>query len=209
MAEGPWHREWITNMFKFRYNLLLLILCFVTPVLHADEQNSTYTRDFWSPRFHTERLSYCSFGGKTCGKAVATQYCHQMGFESLTHEEIEHNVGLTHYLDNNSGCRGWKCDGFKLIQCANKIIHKPIQPYYYRLKKFVFPRFDHHRVDWCMEKNKHCGKPAAYSFCRRLGYEQVKSFKKDKGVAATRTLGSQDLCFGLECHGFSEITCYR
>ncbi len=196
-------------MLKFCSNILLLILCFLAPVLHADAQDGTYTRDFWSPTYHVERLSYCYIDGKTCGKVVATQYCHLMGFENLSHEEIEHNVGLTNYLDSNSACRGWGCDGFKLIQCANKIIHRPAASYYYRLKKFAYPRFAHYRVDWCMEKNKHCGKQAAYSFCRRLGYEQVKSFKKDKFVPATRTLGSEALCFGFGCKGFSEIICYR
>lgn len=196
-------------MFKCHYKLSLLILLCIAPLLGSATQNNTYTRDFWSPLYHTERLSYCYLDGKACGKSVATEYCHQMGYEALAHEEIDHNVGLTHYLDSNSGCRGWKCDGFKLIQCTNKIVHKPVEPYYYRFKKFVFPRFEHHRVDWCMEKNKACGKPAAYSFCRRMGYEQTKSYRQDKHVAATRTLGSQALCFGFKCRGFSEITCYR
>lgn len=196
-------------MLKLRCYFLLLTLCYMMQALHADVSKGTYTRDFWSPTFHGERLSYCYLDGTTCGKAVATQYCRLMGYGTLSHEAIEHNVGLTHYLDSNSGCRGWKCDAFKLIQCTNQIIHQPVEPYYYRLKKFAYPRFAHYRVDWCMQKNKHCGKKAAYSFCRRLGYEQAKSFKQDLTVPATRTLGSEALCFGSACRGFSEIICYR
>lgn len=195
-------------MLKF-HCCVLLILGLIAPVLHANRPNGSYTRDFWSPTYHIQRLSYCTFDGKRCGKTVATEFCHLMGFESLTHEEIDHNVGLTNYIDTNSGCRGWKCNGFKLIQCTNKIIHDRAEPYHYTLRQFVFPRFEHHRVDWCMEKNQHCGKPAAYSFCRRLGYEHAQSFKIDNHVFATRTLGSQSLCFGKKCRGFSEIICRR
>lgn len=196
-------------MFNARSTLVVLTLCFFSFVLHAATQEGTYTRDFWRPAYHTERLAYCLMDGTTCGKPVATQYCHIMGYETLVHETIEHNVGLTHYMEGNSACRGWGCDGFKLIQCANKIIHKPAAPYYYRLKQFDYPRFAHYRVAWCMKQHQQCGKPAAYSFCRRLGYEKVHSFKQDKHVPATRTLGDEVLCFGSLCRGFREIVCYR
>lgn len=192
------------------WNIGLALLCLLsTSVVYASSHSGNYTRDFWSPAYHGERLNYCNTDGKICGHQIATEYCHLMGFEHLSHEEIQHNVGVTNDLDNNTQCRGWQCNGFKLIQCTNPINHKKQPSYYYRLKKFIYPRYAHYRVAWCMEENKQCGRPAAYSFCRRLGYEKVHSFKPDTNVSATRTLGNEALCFGNSCKGFRAIICYR
>lgn len=177
--------------------------------MEQEVRSQYYHRDFWATAYHGGRLSYCMFDGVTCGMKVANQYCHLMGYEKASRAVIEYNVGLTNYLASNSSCRGWGCHGFNLIECSNKIIHKPEAPYYYRLKKFAFPRFEHYRVDWCLEKNKHCGRSTAYSFCRRLGYMKEKSYKKETGLPATKTLGTHELCFGSKCSGFKEIICYR
>lgn len=166
-------------------------------------------RDFWHPTYHIQRLNYCLLDGTTCGFKVANEYCRLMGYCGTDQAEIDYNVGLTHYLHSNATCKGWRCHGFKVIRCVNKIIHKPAAPYYYRSKRFDVPRFNHYRVDWCLEKNKGCGSKAAVSFCRRLGYMQAGGFKQQDHLPATKTLGSQELCFGGACIGFREITCYR
>jgi hypothetical protein len=192
-----------------RRSLIALGIIGLLPIVTVYAQSGNYIRDFWRPTFHIERLNYCLLDGKTCGAPVANEFCHLMGFEKSANQVIEYNVGLTHYIATNSACRGWKCHGFKLIQCRNKITHKPPAPYYYRYKIFVFPRYNHYRIAWCLEENKHCGRPAAYSFCRRLGFEKTTSFKIDVAVDATRSLGDQQLCFGKVCNGFKQITCYR
>ena len=196
---------------SLRLNCLTAIfsLCFWSLFATAGSVTHEYERDFWRPTYHVERLNYCLIDGKTCGINVANQYCHLMGYQDALREEIEYNVGFTHYLATNAACKGWQCNGFKLIQCMNKITHKPVAPYYNRFKKFALPRFANYRVAWCLEKNTQCGKPAAYSFCRRLGYMKVSSFKKENAVVATKTIGNQELCLGATCTGFSEIICYR
>lgn len=202
---------WMKNMPKTLCNVVvaLFTLCFWISFAAASSSSQIYHRDFWYPTYHIERLNYCLIDGKTCGRKVATQYCHLMGYQEARRVKIAYNVGLTHYLATNSACKGWRCNGFKVIECINKIVHKPAAPYYYRSRKFVLPRFDHYRVAWCLEKNKKCGKPAAFSFCRRLGYMKASGFKKENAVVATRAIGSRELCFGADCSGFSEITCYR
>lgn len=188
--------------------LFIVFLCFLSFFTTAHAQGSAY-RDFWMPTYHVERLNYCMLGNKACGIGVANRYCHLMGYQKAKRALIEYNIGFTHYLASNSACKGWGCHGFKLIECVNKIHYKPVAPYYYRLKKFVFPRYNHNRVDWCLEKNKNCGAPAAFSFCRRLGYRKASAYKIEKALPSTKTLGSQSLCFGANCDGFEEIICYR
>ena len=202
--------QWIVKMTFFRYLIMLFFLIFAS-ISQAksghDEQN--FYRNFWNPTFNIQRLSYCSLDGKECGQSVANRYCHLMGYEVASDAIIDYNVGVTHYLLTHARCKGWRCNGFMLITCKNKFHHQPVKDYYYREQRFVFPRYAHYRVDWCYKNGAQCSGRAAYSFCRRMGYGQVKQFKKEAHVAATKALGNQRLCFGEACEGFSEIICGR
>jgi hypothetical protein len=166
-------------------------------------------RDFWFPKYHGIRLSYCTDDKKTCGLALASNYCALMGYDKAAKMMIEHNVGLTRYPATDYQCQGWKCDGFKFITCQESLKKKPTPVYYYRMRDFAFPQFENYRVDWCYKQKTGCGKRAADSFCRHLGYRRSKGYEKEVHVSATRTIGSQALCFGQACSGFSRITCYR
>jgi hypothetical protein len=147
--------------------------------------------------------------GKECGLAMATRYCKIMGYAKASGERIDYNVGVTNYLSTRFQCKGWGCNGFKWITCRGVFSHTPKRSYFYRSKRYVFPQFDHYRVNWCYENEKGCGKQAASSFCRRMGYTRVLSYQKQTNVPATQALGNQKLCFGPTCQGFSEIICYR
>lgn len=171
-------------------------------------------RNFWQPYYHGVRLNYCTLDG-VCGRKVANYYCQMMGYHHADHDIIANNVGLTRYLSApgkcpvRATCKGWQCDGFKTIRCASKLQHRPPKYYHYSKRRFVFPRYNDYRVAYCYDGVSGCGRRAAYSFCRRLGYKQVVSFKMEKGIAATQAIGNQKLCFGPLCQAFSEIDCSR
>ena len=156
-----------------------------------------------------QRLNYCSLDGKECGLAIANKYCQTLGYEKADEAIIDYNVGLTHYFMSSAKCKGWGCNGFTLITCVGKFSDHLAKNYYYRSQRFVFPRFDHYRIDWCYKNGEECGQRAAYSFCRRMGYMNAQYYKKQEHVAATKALGNKKLCFGENCSGFSSITCYR
>lgn len=198
-------------MLNARYvtGLIFILLCFLLGVSTASSKSERYHRDFWYPMLHLKRLNYCLSDRVTCGKLVANRYCNLMGYARSDEELIEHNIGCSNYLESRLSCHHWKCNGFKKIRCVNKITHKPAASYYYRSKKFVLPRYNQFRIDWCLEKKKGCGHQAAYSYCRRLGYMKTIAYTKAKHVPATKTLQSQDICFGSKCNGFREIICYR
>lgn len=168
-----------------------------------------YYRTFWSPTYHGARLAYCMSGDKTCGLPVAHQYCQMMGYKKADQQTIDYNVGRTQsYLDCKA-CKGIQCNGFTSIRCVGKLTHKPASEYYYRAHKFVFPRYHQGRVDWCYQDGKGCGKRAAYSFCRRMGYVREQHYKKQAHVSETRAIGNHKVCVGDACNAFSSITCYR
>ncbi|HAU1034029.1 TPA: hypothetical protein ACT9A3_000551 [Legionella pneumophila] len=197
-------------MSNFR-NFLVFILLFFSfcGQLTASSKQNLAFRNFWHPTYLGQRLDYCTLDGKECGKEVANRYCQMLGYDYSTQNVIAYNVGLTNYLGSKAQCKGWRCNGFMTIACAIGLSHTPPKPYHYREKKFAVPRYNDYRVDWCMERNKGCGKQAANSFCNRMGYMQAKDFVKQAQVSATKTIGNQELCFGNQCNAFKMIICYR
>ncbi len=191
-----------------RFLLWMMISALLVGSVYAAADSTKYTHDFWLPRYHKQRLAYCLLDQKTCGQAVADRYCQALGYVAAQRATIDYNVGFTSFIDKERFCRGWTCHGFKLIRCYAKARHKPKRQYYYRYKKFVFPRMLHYRVDWCYQGHKHCGKRAAYAFCRHMGYDAIAQYLPEAHLAATRSLGNQKLCFG-DCKGFAAITCSR
>lgn len=175
----------------------------------AADRSTKFYRNFWLPTYHGERLNYCTVENKECGKPVATRYCRMMGYSYSDHYVIDYNVGLTNYIAIGAVCKGWLCNGFKTIRCVSHLRHKPPRPYHYRLRKYVYPYFDLYRVAWCYDGRRGCGRLAAFSFCRRMGYLTTRRFAIEESVAATKAVGNQKLCFGRTCNAFKYITCYR
>lgn len=176
---------------------------------HAQGREKKFYRNFWNPTYLSQPLSYCLLSGKECGMPVANRFCKLLGYEKADQEIIANNVGLTHYIASRERCKGWECNGFKLIRCVGEMSHRPEEIYYYQFRRFALPRYNHYRIDWCYQDGKECGQKVALSFCRRMGYLRTKSYQKQTGVPATMALGNQKLCFGNACHGFKEISCYR
>lgn len=197
-------------MCTFRYLMIFVFLCcsFFVHATTETNQNKAF-RNFWHPTYKGERLAYCTIDGKECGKAVANRYCQMMGYEYASQSVIAYNIGLTHFISSREQCTGWRCNGFMTIGCAMRFSHTPPKPYHYREKRYVVPRFNHYRVDWCYARDKDCGLRAANSFCSRMGFTRAKHFVKEIQVGATKTIGSQELCFGNQCTSFKIIVCYR
>ena len=192
-------------MIIFRHLFLLFV---ILNNAHAGLQQNYY-RTFWSPEFHGHRLDYCMAQGKQCGLPVANRYCQLMGYERSNQHVMDYNVGMTQDFVNRKPCKGWQCNGFMKIRCVNKLTHHPVSAYYYRAQEFVFPRFNHDRVDWCYEHGKGCGLRAAQSFCRRMGYARAKHYEMQDHVSQTRAIGNHEVCVGEDCNAFSRIVCYR
>lgn len=197
-------------MRNFRYLIVLffLLFSFLTYAKVEVGQNKVF-RNFWHPMYQGERLAYCTVDKKECGKAVADRYCHMMGYDYANQSVVAYNVGLTHFISSRAQCVGWRCHGFMTIGCATHLSHTPPQSYHYRERRYVAPRYEHYRVDWCYDRNSDCGLRAANSFCSRVGYMRAKHFVKEIKVSATKTIGSQELCFGSQCSAFKMIVCYR
>lgn len=185
-----------------------LVVLFASQLQAANNRQDFY-RNFWLPEYHGLPLNYCTIDGKECGMTVANRYCQIMGYLRADQQIIANNVGLTNYMGIMAHCKGWQCNGFKTIRCVAKINNNTPKAYHYSLRRFVYPHYNKYRLDWCYDGKTGCGRRAAYSFCRRLGYQQVRGYTMQKQIPATKAIGNQKLCFGKQCNGFSEINCYR
>ncbi|MDP3559429.1 MAG: hypothetical protein Q8R79_03655 [Legionellaceae bacterium] len=171
--------------------------------------NMIYHRSFWYPFYQGHPLAYCDAKQTHCGLAIAKMYCKMLGYGSADKMVIAHNMSETQYFMSSQRCRGWRCDGFQTINCVGKIPNNPPESYHYRKYHFVYPRYQQARVDYCLDGVHNCGKAAAYSFCRRMGYMQQKGFAKQEMAGSTKALGNQKPCFGKKCVSFQYIDCYR
>ena len=197
-------------MARFLYSLgVFFLIATCSTSAQSGSHSQDYYRSFWNPAYHGQRLDYCTIGERVCGLPVANRYCQLIGYETADQQVIDYTTRSTRYIDSCKRCKGWHCKGFLLVRCRGELTHKPVSAYYYREQAFVFPRFNHSRVDWCYEDGKGCGQRAAYSFCRRMGYMRAQKYKMDAHVSQTRALGNHKWCLGDACNAFSSITCYR
>ncbi|RUR08958.1 hypothetical protein [Legionella sp. km772] len=195
-------------MCNFR-SLVVFIFLLCSFSLPAKTTPNQAFRSFWHPMFLGERLNYCSLDGKECGKQVANRYCKMLGYDSASQSSIAYNVGLTNFIASRAQCKGWRCNGFMVINCTERLTHNPPEAYHYREKQFAYPRYNDYRIDWCYRQGSGCGARAANSFCSRMGYMKAKRFLKETQISATKTIGSEELCFGNECKAFKLIICSR
>lgn len=67
-------------------------------------------------------------------------------------------------------------------------------------------------VDWCLNWETGCGKPAADAFCKVSGFREAKVFTKRANVPDTYTLGDRRPCnknTRASCDAFERIECVR
>lgn len=194
-----------------KHGLISILLALMVGVSYSQvvDKSQQAFRSFWHPMYLGERLDYCAADGKTCGKPIAQKYCRMMGYEDVHQQVIAYNIGLTHIINSHALCKGWRCKGFMTVECAKSMAHHPASSYHYREKQFAYPRYQDYRLDWCRTQHKSCGAKAAFSFCSQMGYMHAKHFEKETQLTATKTIGSEELCFGPECQGFKTITCAR
>ena len=189
------------------YKMSSVLLLLINVGVQASSAN--FYHNFWYPNYHAGRLNYCSLNQRSCGRLVANNFCKLMGYQKSNKFIIDYNVGLTNFISSASKCVGSDCNGFSLISCSDIMKHEPLASYYYRLKRFVFPRYEQQRIAWCYTGNHGCGKASAYSFCRKMGYMRAQDYAIQKHIGLSKAIGNHKLCFGTNCNGFAQITCFR
>lgn len=88
------------------------------------------------------------------------------------------------------------------------------------LQTFEHPMYGGYRLDWCLERAKKCGQPAAEEWARKMFLnfqefpgavgiaksDRVRDFEKAENVGLTRIVSSDELCTSRGCDSFARIT---
>jgi len=160
------------------------------------------------PRWKDERLDWCFVWGKDCGQPAADHFCRRRRFSGAKDFRAEANVGAyepTRVAGTDQVCNQPWCTGFEYITCFG-----PLPPD----QVFGNPTLDNrdgktYRLDWCLNWQNDCGKPAADAYCRANGFPESIYYQADPGVGTqpTMLIGTGQICNASFCTAFQIITC--
>ena len=74
------------------------------------------------------------------------------------------------------------------------------------MKNYFSPQIKGTRLAACLADPNSCGKPTADAFCIGEGFTGALVFQRE-AAAATRQLGSGEICEGENCVSFRQIKC--
>ena len=170
-----------------------------SPTEASQDEDKTYRK----PRWMDQRLDWCFIWGKDCGQPPADHFCRRHLFSGATDFRAEPNIGTyepTRLAGSNQVCNQPFCTGFEYITCFGPISLE---------QKFTPPVWHNYRLDWCLNWEKDCGKPAADAFCKANGFPEALFYQSDPGVGTQPTLliGTGQICNAAFCTAFQIITC--
>jgi hypothetical protein len=169
------------------------------PTNATQDEDKTYKK----PRWKDQRLDWCFNWGRDCGQPPADHFCRRHLFSGAKDFRAEPNVGSyepTRLAGSDQVCNQPFCTGFEYITCFGPISLE---------QKFTPPVWHNYRLDWCLNWEKDCGKPAADAFCKANGFLEAIFYEADPGVGTqpTMLMGSGQICNAKFCTAFQIITC--
>lgn len=190
------HGSAVRHIFATLFAVVCVLSWSAAPVAAEDK---TYNK----PRYFNDRLDYCLTWGTNCGKPAAVAFCNRQRFPDVAvfGAEVVGKSAPTRLIGNNQVCSGQDfCTAFAYITCTGEIE---------RNRVFVNPVWKDYRLDVCLQWGTNCGKPVADAFCKTKGFS--RSFHAvvdaEPGYAATRLIGTDQICDKPFCVGFQQIIC--
>ena len=173
------------------------------PIDFTQDEDKTYRK----PRWKDQRLDWCFKWGTDCGQPAADHFCRRRRFSGAKDFRAEPNVGSyepTRVAGTDQVCNQPWCTGFDYITCFGPLPHDQVfAPPAWPLEE---PKY---RLDWCLNWERDCGKPAADAFCRANGFLEAIFYEADPGVGTQPTIliGTNQICKEKFCTAFQIITC--
>jgi hypothetical protein len=75
--------------------------------------------------------------------------------------------------------------------------------------EFPNPTINHVPIATCLERSGECGKPAADSFCRAIGFLRATHFFEAPGTGSIVHFGDGTNCTGEQCRVLKGVICSR
>jgi hypothetical protein len=145
---------------------------------------------------------------------AASFWCRQRGMSHATSyktDALRGRNGAIH-IETNTACQHPNCIILTEITCAGQA-SRPAPPATppapaYAPVRINTPSVNGFVVDWCLYWGRNCGAQTAYYVCQRLGYRGALNFATYR-PGRTLVMGTNQLCQGANCVGFSYVTCAR
>lgn len=184
-------------------HILATLLTVVGVLSGATVPAAAQDKTFNAPRHFDERLDWCLTWGANCGKPAAVAFCNRRRYEDVVvfRAEVVGKSAPTRLIGSNQVCSGQDfCTAFAYITCTQPIA---------RHRVFANPVWKGKRLDVCLQWGSNCGKPAADAFCKTKGFSESFHATEDPepGYAATRLIGTDQVCDKPFCRGFQQIIC--
>ncbi len=170
----------------------------------AQDEDKTYRK----PRWKDERLDWCFKWGIDCGQPAADHFCRRRRFSGAKDFRAEPNVGRyepTRVAGTDQVCNQPWCTGFDYITCFGPLPHTQV----FAPPAWPLNEERQYRLDWCLNWERDCGKPAADAYCRARGFLEAIFYEADPGVGTQPTIliGTNQICNQKFCTAFQIITC--
>ncbi len=185
-------------------------------VLGASAPASALSYVINDPRFGGAFIAGCPTE-QYCGNGIqnsANDFCRSQGYAGASNYRTDavRARGSAYHIATRSRCSHPNCIMFTQISCSSQAARpappaRPPAPAYQPVR-VNRPNVNGVVLDWCVYWGRNCGAQAAYFICQRLGYRGALNWATHR-PGRTLVMGSNQLCQGTHCLGFSYVTCAR
>lgn len=178
---------------------LLAILAAVIVVLSLGTMPARADQTFGNPQANGATVDNCAVWGTDCGWGGAHQFCRTQGYSAARSFQLN-NPGRTWVIGSQRYCDGPNCVGFSQVVCISGpgVSGGDVT--------FNAPQANGMAVDNCAVWGTDCGWGGAHQFCKTQGFAAAKSWTL-YNPGRTWVIGSQRVCEGGSCVGFSQVIC--
>jgi hypothetical protein len=94
----------------------------ITSTIPATIVRTANAATFSAPTYSGDRLDWCAYSGRNCGKPAADIYCRLQGFREAISFTRAVSVGSSFVIGESRSCTAARCDGFASIRCEGNIV---------------------------------------------------------------------------------------
>jgi hypothetical protein len=168
------------------------------------------TKWFPTPRQGQEgvgnlRVDWCLNWGNNCGKPAAEAFCQARGFRQALSFQSQRMGGPTWVAGDRKICLHPVCTALVNVTCEGEADARSFA----MVQDFPDPTINHVPIATCLAHAHECGKPAADSFCRAVGFLRATHFQESAPSGPIVHFGDATNCSGEHCRALKNVICSR
>jgi hypothetical protein len=151
------------------------------------------------------RVDWCLNWATNCGKPAADAFCDARGFKQAVSFQSEITGGPTWVAGDRKICLHPACGALAAVACEGEADRKSFT----LVDEFPTLTINHVPIATCLQPSRECGKPAADSVCRAIGFTRATHFSEAPGGGPIVHFGDGTPCTGEKCRVLAGVICSR